>query len=61
MTNEYQKAVAAKAAYKRGAITKSQAMEMMADYIAEFNAKSREVAKKYNQRPKLFRFEAFVR
>lgn len=36
-------------------------MSMMDDYISEFNAKAKEIAKKYNQKPRLFNFSSFVR
>lgn len=60
MTN-YDKAIHARNQYRIGAMTKAQAVEFMSDYINEFNDKAREIARKYNQRPKLFSFAAFVR
>lgn len=59
--NSYDKAIHARNLYRLGKITKAEAMELMADYIEEFNGKSRELARKYGQRPRLFRFEAFCR
>lgn len=59
--SSYDRAVYARDMYRMGRITKREAMAMMADYIEEFDAKSRELAKKYGVRPKLFKFEAFCR
>lgn len=59
--NSYDKAIHARNLYRLGRITKAEAMELMADYVEEFNQKARELARKYGQRPKLFRFEAFCR
>ena len=59
--SSYDKAIHARNLYRLGRISKREAMELMADYIEEFNSKARELAEKYGQRPKLFRFEAFCR
>lgn len=59
--NSYDKAIHARNQYRLGNITKAEAMEMMDEYISEFNAKAKQIAKKYNQRPKLFNFAAFMR
>lgn len=50
-----------KALYRTGQISRNEAVEMVAPYINAFNAKSKEIAKKYNQRPKLINFAGFVR
>lgn len=60
MTN-YDRAIHARIQYRIGVMSKDEAMEFMAGYIEEFNAKSREIAAKYGQRPRLFSFAAFVR
>lgn len=57
----YDKAMHARMLYRLGEITRAEAMEMMAEYIEEFDAKARELARKYHQRPRLFKFEAFCR
>lgn len=59
--SSYDKAMHARYLYRLGKISRREALEMMADYIEEFDAKSRELAKKYGVRPKLFKFEAFCR
>lgn len=59
--SNYDKALHARTLYRSGAISRAEAMAMMAGYIEEFNAKSRELAKKYGQRPRLFSFSAFCR
>lgn len=47
--------------YKTGAISKSEAKEMINDYAKYFNEKSKELAVKYNRRPMNFSFEAYMR
>jgi hypothetical protein len=47
--------------YRAGQITRDEAQRRMAVYKSEFNAKSREIAKKHGMRPKLFNFTAFCR
>lgn len=59
--SNYDKACHARALYRAGRLSKREAMEMMASYIEEFNAKSRELARKYGVRPKLFSFASFCR
>lgn len=59
--NNYDKAEHARMLYRRGEISKAEAMEIMADFIEEFNEKAKSLAKKYNQKPKLFNFRAFMR
>lgn len=59
--NSYDRAIHARNQYRLGNMSKADALYMMGDYIAEFNAKAREIAVKYGMRPKLFSFTAFVR
>lgn len=59
--SSYDKAIHARNLYRIGRITKREALDLMGEYIDEFNAKSRELARKYGVRPKLFNFEAFCR
>lgn len=59
--SSYDKAIHARNLYRLGQISKAEAMELMADYIEEFNHKARELGRKYGMRPRLFRFEAFCR
>lgn len=59
--SNYDKACHARALYRAGHLSKREAMEMMSSYIEEFNAKSRELARKYGVRPKLFSFASFCR
>lgn len=65
MTNEIQTlqkiAANAKFEYKTGQITREQAIEQIQPYIDVANAKSREIAKKYNQRPKLITLTGYLR
>lgn len=56
-----EKAFRARAMYRAGKITRAEALEEMEDYIELFDARSREIAKKYGQRPRLFSFAAFMR
>lgn len=61
MEKAKQAAFEARMLYKTGRITREEAKEMTAEYATIFNAKSRELARKYGQRPKLFSFAAFMR
>lgn len=47
--------------YQSGQITREEAKSFLEPFIKEFNQKSLEIAKKYNQKPKLFSFTSFVR
>ena len=47
--------------YQSGQITRDEAREYLEPFIKEFNAKSIEIAAKYNQKPKLFSFASFIR
>lgn len=47
--------------YKTGAITRREAKEMIKPFEEAFNRKSKEIAKKYNVKAKLFNFNAYMR
>ena len=51
----------AKDLYRIGAISRSEAKERILPYIEVFNAKSKEIAKKYGMRGKTISFAGFVR
>lgn len=61
MNELYIKAQEIKVLYKCGKISRDEAKAMIKPYADYFNAKSIELAKKYNQRPKKFNFTAFMR
>ena len=56
-----ERALKARALYLYGEITRKQAQVEIKPYIDACNEKSKELAKKYNQKPKLISFAAFVR
>ena len=47
--------------YKTGQITREAAVEAIKPYAEVFNAKSAEIAKKYNRKPKKFSIAGFLR
>jgi hypothetical protein len=55
------RAFEARDSYKAGFITRKEAQEMIIPYIKAFNEKSKEIAKKYNMKPKMISFAGFVR
>ncbi|PED64050.1 hypothetical protein [Priestia megaterium] len=55
-----EKALIAKSKYHYGVISKEEASEKIVPFVEAYNAKSKEVAKKYNQRPRLISFSSFV-
>lgn len=55
------KAFEARHLYKIGMISRQEAKEKIDPYVKVFNKTSKEVAKKYDQRPKLINFSIFVR
>lgn len=57
----YHEALLARAKYLCGDLDRRTAKEIIDPYIQTFNEKSKELAKKYNQRPKLISFSIFVR
>ena len=61
MSDSYESAMRARSMYRMGAIGRDKALDMMSDYIREFNEKAVTIAKKYGVRPKKFSFAAFCR
>ena len=51
----------AKGAYISRMITREEAKEMIMPYINAYNAKAKEIAKKYNMRAKTITFTSFMR
>lgn len=47
--------------YKRNLITRDEAIAEIKPYIEVFNEKSKAIAKKYNQRPKLLNVASYLR
>lgn len=47
--------------YRTNQITREEAKERIKPFEEYFNVKSKEIAKKYKQRPKLFSFSSFMR
>ena len=47
--------------YRSGNATMEEAKELVMPYINHFNNRSKEIAKKYNQRPKFISFNSFCR
>lgn len=47
--------------YRSGNATMEEAKELVMPYINLFNKRSKEIAKKYNQRPKFISFNSFCR
>lgn len=56
-----EQAFLARDSYKAGFIDRKEAKKLIAPYIDMFNDKSREIAKKYNMKPKTISFAGFVR
>lgn len=50
-----------RALYRMGEIDRKEAQERLRPYVEYFNARSAELAEKYNQKPKRFNFAAFMR
>lgn len=62
MNNElYQKALDTRFLYRAGKITREEAMEQMQPYVEYYNMTVKRIAQKYNRKPKLFSFTAFMR
>lgn len=51
----------ARANYRANIITREEAKKQIMPYINAVNERSKELAKKYNQRPKLVNFSSYVR
>ena len=56
-----ERAIIARDSYKGGFIERQEAKRLIDPYIKAFNAKSAEIAKKYNMKPKTITFAGFVR
>lgn len=56
-----QEAEMARMEYRAGHISRGEAQERITPYLDMVNTKSKELAKKYNQKPKLVNFSAYVR
>ncbi len=56
-----QKAEQARMLYRMGEISHEQAKKEVKLYVETVNAKSKEIAKKYNQRPRLVDIAGFLR
>ena len=47
--------------YRAGLINRGQAKERLAEYIEAYEEKTKEIAKKYGQKPKKFNLGEFLR
>ncbi|WP_136498825.1 hypothetical protein [Enterococcus faecalis] len=63
MTNKELKSVAenARSLYRSNLITREEAKERIEPFIEAYNKKSKEIAKKFNQKPKTISFVSFLR
>lgn len=55
------KAIETKRNYNLGVISRKEAKEQLKEYEEFFNEKSKQLAKKYNQKPMKFSFNSFMR
>lgn len=55
------RAFEARYSYKAGLITRLEAEEMIMPYIKLYNEKSKQIAKKYNMKPRYISFAGFTR
>lgn len=55
------KAEEAKQLYRIGKMTREDAQQIIVPYLEAVNNKSKELAKKYDQKPKLVTFAAYLR
>ncbi|OFI48831.1 hypothetical protein BG261_05430 [Floricoccus tropicus] len=55
------KAEQARSLYRSNLITRAEAINMIEPFVVAFNVKSKEIAKKYNQRPKAISVASFLR
>lgn len=55
------RAFEARDSYKAGLITRNEAKEMIVPYIKLYNEKSKQIAKKYNMKPRYISFVGFIR
>lgn len=56
-----EQAFIARDSYKAGFISREEAKRLIMPYINAFNDKSKEIAKKYNMKPKTISFIGFCR
>lgn len=56
-----QKAEEGRILYKQNKIIREEAKQHIIPYINEVNNKSKEIAKKYGQKPRLVNFNSFIR
>ena len=62
MTNEIKEvAEKGRVLYNSGQISRDEAVEMITPYINACNEKSKELAKKYNMKPKKITFAQYIR
>lgn len=55
------RAFEARDSYRAGFITRNEAKELIMPYIKLYNEKSKQIAKKYNMKPRYISFVGFVR
>lgn len=55
------RAFEARDSYRAGFITRNEAKEMIMPYIKLCNEKSKQIAKKYNMKPRYISFFGFIR
>jgi hypothetical protein len=51
----------AKIQYKLGQITRKEAQTQIEPFVTEYNDKAKEIAKKWNQKPRLISFASYIR
>lgn len=56
-----EQADAARFLYNKGEITRDECKEQVTPFIKAFNKRSKEIAKKYNQKPKTMDFISYIR
>lgn len=61
MNELYCNAIEVKSLYKTGKISREEAITKLQPYVDYYNAKCKELAKKYHQKAKPFSFAAFMR
>ena len=55
------RAFEARDSYRAGFITRDEAKEMIMPFIKLYNEKSKQIAKKYNMKPRYISFVGFIR
>lgn len=56
-----ERAEIARLSYKKNLITREEAKKEIMPYITAYNEKAKQIAKKYNAKPKLINFSSFIR